>query len=1011
MPGRWLSRLTLSGVGTTQKRARDVGGARACLSGKASRTAATGRWLQQQQAVGTNGATTAAVRWRSTTSAGRNPRAIRPPNPRRDARGDDEYRWMHDIGSEEVLRHLEHENRYSAAYLRPLHRRASELFRRMVDRQPEEEGGDSRSVPERLGDFLYYTRRDDGKGFPIYVRRPVEGTLDDEQVVFDLNEVEERGLGDIGCGDRGGGGDSRDEEGTSSYCGGEEDEEELGAASSTPALGAMKLSPDQRMLACTLDMDGSDRFVLAVFDLLGGGRREDGDGGKRQGPTVALLREDAMWDDVIGVEWGSTWSPQDLARDCGGGGGGDDAGSGESGLKECSLEYELFYTVPDHLRRPWQVRRVVIHRTTSSAESAGRTDDACGGGGTGKGWRVESASDRSVFEEKDDAFFVDVGKTKDHSFVVINVHSKTTSEVYLLPGSTSPKAGRGSAAGVEGKAATAAADAAAAAAASHEHECAGPTLLRRRRQGVEYYVDHSGDAFFIVTNSPPSKNGGVEDRHGRSGTPRSSAVDAGEYRLVRVPLQQQQHPGRGGRGGDASSCSSSLEGVADVPWEAVPCGRLPGTVQEMDLFRDHCVLYETCPASGCPRLRVVPLAHSSPAPAAGGDGRVPSPFVVSPPNAGGRCGDSVGDSVGDDESVSDSASDGGSLCASGPVEQGAPAASAAAGGATASSAACTLRPGVNSWFEARTARFSLSSPTAPEDVYDVCLESGRVELLRRTEVPGSPRFDGRDYSCYTTRVPSHDREMVPLTIVHRRGIELDGKNRLLLHGYGSYGMSLPIDYHPAQACMLERGWVLAFAHVRGGGERGKAWHAGGRGLDKWNSFWDFEACAEHLVSGGFTSPSLMGAQVNSAGGLLAGVMANQRPGLFSAMVMKAPFLGVLSAMRDSSLPLTVHEFDEWGDPNSSAEVESVIRSYCPYENVVEQEYPALLVTASLNDNRVNVWDPAKWVSRVRAANTGQSPVLLRVSESDGHHGPGNTLDGLKDSALEMAFLEKHLKVC
>ncbi|CAM9946155.1 unnamed protein product [Ectocarpus sp. 12 AP-2014] len=913
---------------------------------------------------------------------------------------------MHHIDSEEVLRHLEHENRYSAAYLRPLHRRASELFRRMVDRQPEEEGGDSRSVPERLGDFLYYTRRDDGKGFPVYVRRPVEGTLDDEQVVFDLNEVEERGLGDIGCGDCGGG-ESRDEE-VSSYGGGEEGEE-FGTASPTPAVGSMKLSPDQRMVACTLDMDGSDRFVLAVFDLLGGGKREDSDGGKRQGPTVALLREDAMWDDVVGVEWGSTWSPQDLARD---GGGGDGEGSGEGGLKDCSLEYELFYTVPDHLRRPWQVRRVVIHRRTSSPESAGRTDDAWGGGGTEEGWRVDSARDRAVFEEKDDAFFVDVGKTKDHSFVVINVHSKTTSEVYLLQGSTSPKAGRGGAAGVEGEAAMTGADAAVAAAAAHEHECAGPTLLRRRRQGVEYYVDHSGDAFYIVTNSPPSKNVGVGDRHGRSGTPRSSAVDAGEYRLVRVPLQQQQQqPGRGGRRGDASSSSSSsLEGVADVPWEAVPCGRHPGTVQEMDLFRDHCVLYETCPASGCPRLRVVPLAHH-PAAAAGGDGTLPSPFVVSPPNAGGHCGDSVGDSVGDDKSVSDSASDSGSLSASGTVEQGASAASAAAGRAMVSSAACTLRPGVNSWFEARTARFSLSSPTAPEDVYDVCLESGRVELLRRTEVPGSPRFDGRDYSCYTTRVPSHDREMVPLTVVHRRGIELVGKNKLLLHGYGSYGMSLPIDYHPAQACMLERGWVLAFAHVRGGGERGKAWHAGGRGLDKWNSFWDFEACAEHLVSGGFTSPSLMGARVNSAGGLLAGVMANQRPGLFSAMVMKAPFLGVLSAMRDSSLPLTVHEFDEWGDPNSSAEVEAMIRSYCPYENVVEQEYPALLVTASLNDNRVNVWDPAKWVSRVRAANTGQSPVLLRVSESDGHHGPGNTLDGLKDSALEMAFLEKHLKDC
>ncbi|CAN0209962.1 unnamed protein product, partial [Hapterophycus canaliculatus] len=146
-----------------------------------------------------------------------------------------------------------------------------------------------------------------------------------------------------------------------------------------------------------------------------------------------------------------------------------------------------------------------------------------------------------------------------------------------------------------------------------------------------------------------------------------------------------------------------------------------------------------------------------------------------------------------------------------------------------------------------------------------------------------------------------------------------------------------------------------FRAREGGGERGKAWHAAGRGVNKRRSFLDFEACAKHLVSEGFTTPSAMGARVNSAGGLLAGVMANQRPGLFSAMVMKAPFLGVYSAMCDSSLPLTVHEFDEWGDPSSSDEVDRTIRSYCPYENVREQEYPALLVTASINDNRWG-WD-------------------------------------------------------
>lgn len=311
---------------------------------------------------------------------------------------------------------------------------------------------------------------------------------------------------------------------------------------------------------------------------------------------------------------------------------------------------------------------------------------------------------------------MDVGRTKDHSFVAINVHSKTTSEVYLLPTATdsadASDAGCRRADAVQGTTAVKGDDDDRIANSGRNsdnstngHHSAGPALLRRRQQGVEYYVDHAGDSFYIVTNSPPP---GVKD--GQS----EEATGAGEYRLVRV----RQPPGR--RKGSASS----LNGVADAPWETVPCGRAGCTIQEMDLFKRHCVLYESSPVSGCPRLRVVPLAASDDTCCGS------SPFVVYPPPVGG-CGggDSTGASINSD-SDGDMIDDGGVAAMVAPPPPPSP---------------CTLRPGVNSWFEARTARFSLSSPVAPEDVYDLCLESGRMDLLRRTEVPGNPLFDGRDY--------------------------------------------------------------------------------------------------------------------------------------------------------------------------------------------------------------------------------------------------------------------------
>lgn len=309
--------------------------------------------------------------------------------------------------------------------------------------------------------------------------------------------------------------------------------------------------------------------------------------------------------------------------------------------------------------------------------------------------------------------------------MVINVHSKTTSEVYLIPTATGTAGASDTGGGrVDvGQGTTAAkgdsdeersvvngGNSDGAAPRGHHHHRAGPALLlRRRQQGVEYYVDHAGDAFYIVTNSPPSGAGDGQNE---------AATGVGEYRLVRV----RQPPGR--RRGSASS----LEGVADAPWEALPCGGDGCTIQEMDLFRSHCVLYESSALSGCPRLRVVPLAAS--------DGTRPgsSPFAVSPPAAGGCSGGGGNTGASSDgESSTNISSESSRDC------------DFKGQGGVATPSACTLRPGVNSWFEARTARFSLSSPVAPEDVYDLCLESGRMDLLRRTEVPGSPPFDGRDY--------------------------------------------------------------------------------------------------------------------------------------------------------------------------------------------------------------------------------------------------------------------------
>jgi len=245
---------------------------------------------------------------------------------------------------------------------------------------------------------------------------------------------------------------------------------------------------------------------------------------------------------------------------------------------------------------------------------------------------------------------------------------------------------------------------------------------------------------------------------------------------------------------------------------------------------------------------------------------------------------------------------------------------------------------------------------------------------------------------------------VPISLVRRRDLPRDGSTPLLLYGYGAYEISIDPVFSVSRLSLLERGVTYAIAHVRGGGELGRRWYEDGKLLQKRHSFEDFVACAEHLVAAGETSPERLVARGGSAGGLLMGAVANLRPDLFRAIVAEVPFVDCLTTMLDASLPLTVTEWEEWGDPATDEAAYAALRAYSPYDNVAARPYPALLVTAGLNDPRVQYWEPAKWVAKLRATTTGAQPIYLRTELGAGHHGPSGRYAAWRDEALVLAFV-------
>jgi oligopeptidase B len=302
-------------------------------------------------------------------------------------------------------------------------------------------------------------------------------------------------------------------------------------------------------------------------------------------------------------------------------------------------------------------------------------------------------------------------------------------------------------------------------------------------------------------------------------------------------------------------------------------------------------------------------------------------------------------------------------------------------------------------FATNRLRFHYSSMTTPNEVWDYDLNARARTLRKRQEVPS-----GHDPSAYVTRrlfAKAPDGETVPISILHRRDIKPDGTAPLLLYGYGAYGFAMPASFSTGCLSLVDRGFVYAIAHVRGGTEKGWHWYQDGKLTHKPNTFSDFIAAAEHLRTQGYARRIL--AQGGSAGGMLMGAVANLRPDLFAGIIAEVPFVDVINTMLDDSLPLTPPEWQEWGNPIIDPEAFRAMLAYSPYDNVRAQQYPALLVLAGLTDPRVTYWEPAKWVAKLRSLNTSENLIALRTNMEAGHGGAAGRFDRLKEVALAYAF--------
>jgi oligopeptidase B len=318
-----------------------------------------------------------------------------------------------------------------------------------------------------------------------------------------------------------------------------------------------------------------------------------------------------------------------------------------------------------------------------------------------------------------------------------------------------------------------------------------------------------------------------------------------------------------------------------------------------------------------------------------------------------------------------------------------------------------VSPGANPAYRARAYRLGYGSLVTPDSVYDCDTETGELTLLRRRPVlplPGGAEYDPADYEQHRLWATAPGGTQVPISLVCRAGLPRDGSAPFVLYGYGSYEASIDPGFSIPRLSLLDRGFGYAIAHIRGGGELGRRWYDDGKMLNKINTFTDFVACARHLASEGWTSPPRLVARGGSAGGLLVGAALNIAPDAFGAVVAQVPFVDALTSILDASLPPTVTEWEEWGDPLHDPGVYRYMKSYSPYENVAtDRDYPPVLAVTSLNDTRVLYTEPAKWIARLQAEARG-GPFLLRTEMAAGHGGRSGRYDAWHEEALVLAWI-------
>jgi len=489
----------------------------------------------------------------------------------------------------------------------------------------------------------------------------------------------------------------------------------------------------------------------------------------------------------------------------------------------------FYYTVLDEAKRPYKVYQHCL--------------------GT------ETSKDVMVYHEEDDAFWVDISKTRSEKYLIMGMGSHNTTEIHYLDANNPGGDFR---------------------------------IIQPRETGIEYYVEHCGDRFYIRTNK-----------------------DAENFKLVETSVSKPEA----------------------VNWRDLIPHRKSIMINGFDVFENHLVTYER--EDGLEKIRIINIVDNS-------------DYYIEFPEP-----------------------------------------------------TYTIWAADNPEFNTSILRFEYMSLVTPQTVFDYHMNTRVRELKKQYEVLGG--YEPTQYRSERIWARAEDGTMIPISLVYKEGIRKDGNNPLLLMGYGAYGSSYEPYFSSNRLSLLDRGFVYAIAHVRGGGEMGKYWHRQGQFLNKINTFTDFIACADHMIKEFYTKRELLTISGGSAGGTLMGAVVNMRPDLFKAVVADVPFVDVLNTLLDPTIPLTVVEYTELGSPFEE-EFYRYMKSYAPYDNVIRQDYPNILVNAGLNDPRVGYWEPAKWVAKLRALKTDDNLLLLRVKMSAGHGGSSGRYDYLREIAFDYAFI-------